>query len=78
MHTTPADYDGTTRTLTFSSTVSQVSVVVDTTDDGIVEGDEQFTGSIVLTTTGEADLAPSVATVTISGNEPNDGEFICY
>ena len=78
IHITPPDYDGTTMTLTFSSTVSQHSVTVDTTDDSIVEGDEQFTGNIALTTTGTAVLAPNVSTVTISGNEPNDSEFVGY
>ena len=63
---------------TFENENSEFSVTVNTINDIFVEGDEQFTGNLVLGGFGTALLAPDVATVTISGNEPNDSEFVGY
>ncbi len=73
-HTAPEDYVGSTQTLTFSSTVSQLSASVTTTQDSVVEADEIFFGVLTSANSDDAFLTPDLATATISGDEPNDCE----
>jgi len=76
--TVPADYMFEPVTITFGpSSPDSVDVPVTLIDDDIVEDDEQFTAVLSLVEPDSAFLNPEVATVTIPGAEPNDGELLC-
>lgn len=73
-HTAPADYVGSTQTLTFTPNVLQLTAPVTIINDTIVEDDESFTATLTVANPDDATLLPAVATATISGDEPNDCE----
>ena len=72
----PADYQTVTRTITFSSSVSNVSVQVTIVDDSILESTENFLLNLAdpQRQTGVS-IMPSTANVTILDN---DGKLIDF
>ena len=60
-------------TITFTPTVSQITVSVPIINDNIVENDETFTGVLTVNNPDDAFLVPDVATVTIA-EDPADSE----
>ena len=74
MYVAPADYQAVARTITFSSTVSNVSVSVTIIDDGILESTENFLVNLTdpQSLTGVS-IMPSTANVNIMDN---DGKLI--
>ena len=74
MYVAPADYQAVARTITFSSTVSTVSVTVTIIDDGILESTENFLVYLAdpQSLTGVS-IMPSIANVNIMDN---DGKLI--
>jgi hypothetical protein len=70
----PADYEGTVLVLTFTPTVSMVSVPIAIVNDSIVEEDETF--SAVLDSTGQpVETSPALGTVTIT-EDPSDSKEV--
>ena len=76
VYVAPADYQAVTRTITFSSSVSTVSVTVTIFDDSILESTENFVGNLTdpQSQTGIS-LTPSIANVNIMDN---DGKLIDF
>ena len=76
VYVAPADYQAVTRTITFSSSVSTVSVTVTIFDDSILESTENFVGNLTdpQSQTGIS-LTPSIANVNITDN---DGKLIDF
>ena len=76
VYVAPADYQTVTRTITFSSSVSNVSVPVTIFDDSILESTENFVGNLAdpQSQTGVS-IMPSIANVNITDN---DGKLIDF
>ena len=74
MYVAPADYQAEARTITFSSTVSTVSISVTIFDDSILESTENFLVNLAdpQSQTGVS-IMPSTANVNIIDN---DGKLI--
>ena len=70
MHAAPADYRTETRIITFSSSVSNVSVSVTIYNDDILESTENFFGNLAdLQSQTGVSIMPNTANVDIMDND---------
>ena len=70
MYAAPADYQTDTRTITFSSSVSNVSVSVTIYDDDILESTENFLGNLAdPSSQATVSIMPHTANVDIMDND---------
>ena len=70
MYAAPADYQTETRNITFSSSVSNVSISVTIYDDNILESTEHFFGNLAdPRSRATVSIMPNTASVDIMDND---------